>query len=96
MLADTQTHARLVQHWLGQLDIALREADETRLAALFHPDCHWRDVLALTWRIQTVNGRDTICAALKAHANRVRPREGLGLARRTAPCRTEPGRMVAG
>ena len=85
MLADTQTHARLAQHWLGQLDIALREADETRLAALFHPDSYWRDVLALTWRIQTVNGRDTIRAALKAHANRVRPRDFTIDAHRTAP-----------
>ena len=26
------------------------------LKTLFHPDSYWRDVLALSWNIQTLNG----------------------------------------
>ncbi len=33
---------------------------------LFHADSYWRDVLALTWHIVTVNGADAIREELKA------------------------------
>src|SRR5579859_7435798 len=85
MLADTQTLATVAQDWLANFGKALADADEMRLAALFHPDSYWRDVLALTWRIRTVNGRDAIRAELKAHAGRVRPRDFTIDADRTAP-----------
>ena len=49
--------------WLAQFERALAAGEG--LADLFHVDSHWRDVLALTWRIQTVSGRDAIAAALK-------------------------------
>ena len=31
--------------------------DDALLKTLFHPDSYWRDVLALSWNIQTLNGR---------------------------------------
>ena len=40
---------------------------------LFHPDSHWRDVLALSWNIQTVSGADAILRELKRHAGRAAP-----------------------
>ena len=85
MLAETQSLSTVAQDWLANFTKALAEGDELRLGALFHHDSHWRDVLALTWRIGTLNGRDTICAALRAHASRVRPRAFTIDARRTAP-----------
>jgi len=85
MLATTRTIATRADHWLAQFERALAEADNVLLNTLFHPDSHWRDVLALTWHIQTVNGLDAILGALKAHAGRARP---TGF--RTDPNRTAP------
>jgi hypothetical protein len=85
MLTDTETLATSAQQWLTQFEKALTKADETRLEALFHPDSHWRDVLALTWRIRTVDGRKAIAAEIKAHAGRVRPRDFKLDPQRTAP-----------
>jgi cation diffusion facilitator CzcD-associated flavoprotein CzcO len=73
MLADTQSISTIVEHWLTQFESALAKSDTTLLEALFHPHSHWRDVLALTWDIQTVNGLQDIVVALKAHAIRARP-----------------------
>ncbi len=85
MLDKTDTVATAVAHWLGQFERALAAGDDARLAALFHADSHWRDVLALTWRIETVNGADAILRELKAHAGRAKP-AGFRIADgRTAP-----------
>jgi len=43
------------------------------MAALFHPDSHWRDVLALSWKLQTINGADAILKELKARAVNAAP-----------------------
>jgi putative flavoprotein involved in K+ transport len=43
------------------------------LKRLFHPNSHWRDVLALSWNIQTINGADAILSELKAHAGHTKP-----------------------
>ena len=85
MLARTETIATIVDHWLAQFERALAEPDDVLLKTLFHPDSHWRDVLALTWHIRTVNGLDAILRELKAHVGRANP---TGF--RTAPHRTAP------
>jgi Pyridine nucleotide-disulphide oxidoreductase len=54
----------VANHWLSSFEAALRSRDAARLKSLFHPDSHWRDVLALTWRIQTVNGPEALTAGL--------------------------------
>jgi putative flavoprotein involved in K+ transport len=55
------------------------------LRALFLPDCHWRDVLALTWTIQTLGGRDTVVGALMGCASRARPKAFRIAENRTPP-----------
>jgi thioredoxin reductase len=55
-----------VTRWLSQFEKALSTADDSLLPSLFHPDSHWRDVLALTWRIETVSGGPAVVAALRA------------------------------
>ena len=85
MLARTDSVASLVDRWLAEFERALAGSDDVGLERLFHPDSHWRDVLALTWRIGTVDGRDAIVRELKAHAGVARP---AGF--RTAPKRTAP------
>src|SRR5437870_13306319 len=85
MLAGSETIATSVDHWLGQFERALTEPDDVLLKTLFHPDCHWRDVVALTWHVRTVNGLDTILRELNAHVGRAHP---TGF--RTDPHRTAP------
>ncbi len=87
MLARTETEsaATATEGWLAQFERALAEPDDVLLKMLFHADSYWRDILALTWHIKTVEGSDAILSELKAHAGRARP---AGF--RTAPNRTAP------
>jgi cation diffusion facilitator CzcD-associated flavoprotein CzcO len=89
MLAETESLATIANHWLAAFEKALAGRDDAALKALFHPDSHWRDVLALTWHIRTVNGREAVLGELKAHAGRAHP---TGF--RTDPHRTAPRRVT--
>jgi hypothetical protein len=89
MLAGTDTIATIADDWLAQFERALAEPDDVLLKTLFHPDSHWRDALALTWHIRTVNGSDAILKELKAHVGRANP---TGF--RTDPRRTAPRRVT--
>jgi putative flavoprotein involved in K+ transport len=73
MLDRTDNIAAAVENWLAQFETALAEADDGLLKTLFHPDSYWRDVLALSWTLQTVNGRDAILRTLKAQAAQAAP-----------------------
>jgi hypothetical protein len=84
-LAVTESLATIANHWLATFEKALAARDDVLLKTLFHPDSHWRDVLALTWHIRTVNGLEAVLGELKAHAGRAHP---TGF--RTDPHRTAP------
>jgi Pyridine nucleotide-disulphide oxidoreductase len=85
MRPEAETAAMAVQHWLAQFEYALAKSDDGLLEALFHPQSHWRDVLAWNWEIRTFSGLADILRALKAHASQIRP-AGFSLdTRRTAP-----------
>ena len=68
MLDKTDDIAVAADRWLAQFEDALAKPDDGSLKALFHPDSYWRDVLALSWTLQTVNGRDAILTTLKPQA----------------------------
>src|SRR6058998_2194398 len=68
MLDRTDDSSIAADNWLAQFEEALGKPDDTLLKMLFHPDSYWRDVLALSWNIQTVNGADAILTELKHHA----------------------------
>src|SRR5437588_12892814 len=85
VLAQTQSLATIANDWLATFEKALAGGDDVLLKTLFHPESHWRDVLALTWHIRTVNGLQAVLAELKAHAGRAHP-SGF----RTDPQRTAP------
>ena len=72
MLSKPETIATAAENWLTQFERALAQPDDVLLKTLFHADSHWRDVLALTWRIKTVSGADAILRELKAHVGRAR------------------------
>ncbi len=72
MLDKTDDLSVAVENWLAQFEDALAKPGEA-LKALFHPDSYWRDVLALSWTLQTINGRDAILETLKAQAAEAAP-----------------------
>jgi putative flavoprotein involved in K+ transport len=67
MQVAMESLATIAGGWLARLEAALGGGDEAALRELFHADSHWRDVLALTWRIQTLSGRDSVIASLIQH-----------------------------
>lgn len=68
MLDKTDDISVAADNWLAQFEETLTRPDEGLLKTLFCRDSHWRDVLALSWNIQTINGADGILRELKARA----------------------------
>lgn len=59
--------------WLEQFENALAGGDIPSVTALFDDDCYWRDMLAFTWNIKTLEGGDAIAAMLGATLSHVHP-----------------------
>lgn len=59
--------------WLAQFDHALAHADLTAAVALFDDECYWRDLVAFTWNIVTLESRDEIRAMLAAMLHEIQP-----------------------
>src|SRR6202140_5486453 len=68
MLDRTDDISISAENWLTQFESALARPDDGLLKTLFHPESYWRDVLALSWNLQTVNGADSILKELRARA----------------------------
>ena len=83
MLAAAEELTTVANEWLGTLEKALAARSEPAVAELFHADSHWRDVLALTWRIETVSGARSLATALAF--NKAKPRKFAVDLRRTPP-----------
>jgi putative flavoprotein involved in K+ transport len=73
MLDRTDDISVSAENWLVQFEAALAGGDEAALKGLFHADSYWRDVLALSWKLQTLNGADAILDELPALARRAAP-----------------------
>jgi cation diffusion facilitator CzcD-associated flavoprotein CzcO len=58
------------EDWLAAFETALAFRDVTAIGPLFHHDCHWRDILAFTWHLTPVEGRDNVAARLAAEQER--------------------------
>jgi cation diffusion facilitator CzcD-associated flavoprotein CzcO len=72
MLDRTDDISVAAESWLSQFENALEHPDE--LGALFHGESYWRDVLALSWNIQTINGAEAILKELKARSRSATPK----------------------
>jgi putative flavoprotein involved in K+ transport len=64
MLDKTDDIALAARDWLLAFEAAL-STDAAALNQLFHADSYWRDVLALSWNLQTINGAAEILVELK-------------------------------
>ena len=73
MLDRTDDVSISAENWLSQFQSALAKPDDPLLKTLFHPDSYWRDVLALSWKLQTINGAEGILRGLKARAGSAAP-----------------------
>ena len=49
-----------VDQWLARFGEALEQGDAAGAAELFAPESYWRDLVAFTWNIKTVEGREEI------------------------------------
>jgi cation diffusion facilitator CzcD-associated flavoprotein CzcO len=66
LMAVNQALTDVVVRWLAAFELALAKPADVALSALFRPEAHWRDLLALTWAVKTVSGLDPIVGALRA------------------------------
>ncbi len=55
-----------VDAWLSDFEAALSVRDIDRIAAKFAPNSYWRDLIAFSWNIKTLEGRDQIAGMLNA------------------------------
>jgi putative flavoprotein involved in K+ transport len=89
MLDKTEDISAVAGNWLTGFENALAKHDSSALEHLFHPDSFWRDVLALSWNLQTVNGAKAILKELRVRAGDAGP-SGL----RIDPDRAAPRRVT--
>ncbi|AXT86548.1 FAD-dependent oxidoreductase [Aeromicrobium sp. A1-2] len=61
---DAPTPQQRVDRWLALFEGALRSRDAQGAAALFTTDSYWRDLVAFTWNITTVEGREGVADML--------------------------------
>ncbi|MFL6134836.1 MAG: nuclear transport factor 2 family protein, partial [Nocardioidaceae bacterium] len=71
--ADDSGPQSRVDAWLADFESALQARDVERAAGMFAPDCFWRDLVAFTWNIKTVEGRDGVAEMLRACLDNIDP-----------------------
>lgn len=85
MLDRTKDIAASAQGWLDAFERTLSKPEPAALDHLFLADSFWRDVLALSWHLQTIAGRDPITEALTRLAPKARPTSFKIAPHRAAP-----------
>ena len=71
-----------VDDWLADFEAALAVRDIERVVAKFATDSFWRDLVAFTWNIKTLEGRDQIAGML---GNRLSGTDPSGFRTREEP-----------
>src|SRR5471032_1598224 len=64
---------RSISTVLESLEGALRRGDTAAAVELFQPECYWRDLVAFTWNIKTMEGREQIAAMLNSQVGAIKP-----------------------
>ena len=59
--------------WLASFASALKRSDIDAASALFADECYWRDLVAFTWNIVTLESRSAISDMLKTRLSDVQP-----------------------
>ena len=71
-MLDTTLNAR-IQVFLDNFDAALAAGDIDAAVGMFAPECYWRDLVAFTWNITTMEGPDQVRDMLGSCLARVKP-----------------------
>lgn len=71
-MLDT-TIADRTQHFLNDFGSALAARDVNRTAAMFLDDSYWRDLVAFTWNLKTVEGPAGVSDMLKSQLSQAKP-----------------------
>lgn len=71
MLDSTLTDQ--TQAFLDAFGDALEKRDVARAREMFLDDCYWRDLVAFTWNIKTVEGKDQIEDMLRSQLDSAAP-----------------------
>ncbi len=71
-MLDTTTTDR-VRSVLEDLERALARGDIDGATALFADTCYWRDLVAFTWNLRTVEGKEGVADMLRAQIDHARP-----------------------
>ena len=66
--------AAQVEQWLSRFEEALARGDAEGAAELFLEDSYWRDLVAFTWNLKTVEGPDGVQDMLEATLANAKPR----------------------
>jgi putative flavoprotein involved in K+ transport len=69
------TAAETVDAWLADFNAALRDGDASAAAGLFAATSFWRDLVALTWNITTVEGPEGVREMLEHTLASAAPRD---------------------
>jgi putative flavoprotein involved in K+ transport len=72
---DQTAAADAVAGWVRDFNAALAAEDADAAAELFATDAFWRDLVAITWNLKTLEGRDQIRAMLSETLAHARPRD---------------------
>ncbi|KZV96964.1 FAD/NAD(P)-binding domain-containing protein [Exidia glandulosa HHB12029] len=70
----TASPADIALSWLRSFSNTVLTPSADGLSACFALDCHWRDLLALSWDLRTVSGQTIIAGALLDWVSHVHPR----------------------
>ncbi|MGX6448193.1 NAD(P)-binding domain-containing protein [Patulibacter sp. S7RM1-6] len=84
---DAPTAEQEVARWLDAFNAALERGDAAGAAELFRTTCFWRDLVALTWNLKTVEDREGVRELLEATLPTAAPRDF----RTTEPATTADG-----
>ncbi len=73
--AGRETAEQVVADWLEKFNAALTDRDAAAAASLFATTSFWRDLIALTWNIKTVEGPDGVRHVLEQTLDSAEPRD---------------------
>jgi len=62
-----------VATWLAEFETALGSRDADAVAELFHEDCYWRDLVAFSWNLVTVEGHLGVRELVRSTAESTAP-----------------------
>ena len=68
-----ETPAATLDAVLRRLNDALEKGDAKAAAALFQADSYWRDLVAFTWNLKTMEGPDQVRAMLASQLGKIGP-----------------------